>query len=93
VYAGYIGGSGSDYGYDIAVDGAGNAYVTGFTGSTQTTFPVKVGPDFTYNGGYDAFVAKMRANGTGLVYAGYIGGGARVTLAMVSQWIARAMPT
>ena len=34
-----------------------------------------VGPDLTYNGGdYDAFVAKVKADGTGLVYAGYIGG-------------------
>jgi len=75
VYCGYIGGSDYDYGYGIAVDGSGNAYVTGFTESTQTTFPVKVGPDLTHNGGYgDVFVAKVNASGTALVYCGYIGG-------------------
>jgi hypothetical protein len=75
VYAGYIGGSGGDEGYGITVDGAGSAYVTGVTGSTEATFPVTVGPDLTYNGGsYDAFVAKVNAAGTGLVYVGYIGG-------------------
>ena len=75
VYAGYIGGGVADYGYGIAVDGAGNAYVTGFTDSDETTFPVTVGPDLTYNGGvYDAFVAKVNAAGTALVYCGYIGG-------------------
>ena len=74
VYAGYIGGSGYDYGYGIAVDAAGNAYVTGSTESTETTFPVTVGPDLTYNGISDAFVAKVNADGTALVYAGYIGG-------------------
>jgi len=75
VYCGYIGGNGSDAGYGIAVDGAGAAYVTGYTDSTEASFPVMGGPDLTYNGGdYDAFVAKVRADGTGLVYAGYIGG-------------------
>ncbi len=74
LYAGYIGGASDDSGYGIAVDGAGNAYVTGFTTSDQTTFPVTGGPDLTYNGGYDAFVAKVNGAGTALLYAGYIGG-------------------
>src|SRR6266540_470448 len=74
VYCGYIGGSGDDYGYGVAVDGFGNAYVTGQTTSTEATFPVTVGPDLTANGQNDAFVAKVNAAGTGLVYCGYIGG-------------------
>jgi hypothetical protein len=75
VYAGFLGGSQRDNGYGIAVDAAGNAYVTGETRSND--FPAVVGPDLTHNGGVyngDAFIAKVRANGTGLVYAGFIGG-------------------
>ena len=78
IYAGYIGGAGWDYGYGIAVDSTGAAYVTGNTSSSEATFPVAGGPDLTYNGGNsyggDAFVAKVSPAGTGLVYAGYIGG-------------------
>jgi hypothetical protein len=74
VYCGYIGGSADDGGYGIAVDGAGNAYVTGETSSGEATFPVTVGPDLTHNGSRDAFVAKVNAAGTALVYCGYIGG-------------------
>ena len=60
VYATYIGGSGDEGGNGVAVDGAGNAYVTGATGSTETSFPVTGGPGVTYNGGYTvAFVAKV----------------------------------
>ena len=74
-YAGYIGGSGTDLGFGIAVDPSGNAYITGQTSSSQTTFPDTVGPDLTYNGGgSDAFVAKVNRTGTALDYAGYIGG-------------------
>jgi hypothetical protein len=76
VYCGYIGGSNVEYGYGIAVDSSGYAYITGYTGSTEDTFPASVGPDLTYNDGYeDAFVAKVKSDGTGLVYCGYIGGG------------------
>ena len=64
IYAGYIGGAGNDAIFDIALDAAGNAYVTGFTTSDQTTFPVTVGPDLTFNGSEDAFVAKVNAAGT-----------------------------
>jgi len=79
VYAGYIGGSGDDYGTGIAVDSTGNAYVTGYTFSTEATFPVTVGPDLTFNGDVstfnnDAFVVKVNPSGTALIYAGYIGG-------------------
>jgi hypothetical protein len=77
-YAGYIGGNRFDEGTGIAVDSAGNAYVTGHTQSTEATFPVTVGPDLTHNGGMvgdsDAFVTKVNPAGTALVYAGYIGG-------------------
>ncbi len=75
VYAGYIGGDSGDFGYGIAIDNAGNAYVTGRTYSTEASFPISGGPDLTYNGGeYDAFVAKVNAAGTGLYFAGYLGG-------------------
>lgn len=74
VYCGYIGGSGDDYGRGIAVDASGAAYVTGDTSSDESTFPVSVGPDLTHNGGADAFVAKVRPDGAGLAYCGYIGG-------------------
>src|SRR6266540_2471887 len=74
VYCGYIGGVNEDFGNGVAVDNSGNAYVTGYTSSTQATFPVIVGPDLTYRAANDAFVAKVKADGTGLVYCGYIGG-------------------
>ncbi|MBK6436816.1 MAG: SBBP repeat-containing protein [Rhodanobacteraceae bacterium] len=75
VYAGYIGGNGPDIARGVAVDAAGNAYITGYCTSGPTTFPVLVGPDLTYNGGsYDAWVAKVNPEGTALLYAGYIGG-------------------
>ena len=73
-YCGYIGGSGTDYGYGIAVDGAGHAYVTGYTYSAADTFPVTVGPDMIYSASADAFVAKVNTSGTALDYCGYIGG-------------------
>jgi Beta-propeller repeat len=74
-YCGYIGGADRDEGNGIAVDGQGNAYVTGFTDSYESSFPVTVGPDLTYNGGrWDAFVARVNPQGTGLDYCGYIGG-------------------
>ena len=74
IYAGYIGGDGDDQGIDIAVDAAGNAYVTGTTTSAAATFPEKVGPSLTFGGQQDAFVAKVDPTGSSLVYAGYLGG-------------------
>jgi hypothetical protein len=73
VYSTYIGGSDDDRGYAIAVDGSGNAYVTGYTSSTN--YDVTAGAFQTTNGGYaDVFVTKLNATGTALVYSTYIGG-------------------
>lgn len=77
LYAGFIGGSNYDEASGIAVDPFGYAYVVGATASSQSTFPDIVGPDKTYNGGGDAFVAKVKVDGTGLAYAGYLGGGGK----------------
>jgi len=82
VYAGFLGGSDVDFGFGIAVDGAGNAYVVGQTNSSD--FPATIGPDLTYNGGGDVFVAKVNAAGTGLVYAGFLGGSAEEGVAGIA---------
>ncbi|MGH2677673.1 MAG: hypothetical protein ACRDHB_04855 [Actinomycetota bacterium] len=73
-YSGFIGGSSADIGFGIAVDGQGHAYINGATQSSQTSFPVTVGPDLQHNGGWDTFVTKVNPLGSGLDYAGYIGG-------------------
>jgi hypothetical protein len=74
VYATYLGGSGFDRGFGIAVDAAGQAYVTGQTDSLN--FPIAGSPFQTTSGGgtYDAFVAKLNAASTMLVYSTYLGG-------------------
>jgi len=73
VYSTYIGGSSDNRGYGIAVDGSGNAYVTGYTNSTD--YDVTPGAFQTTNeGGGDVFVTKLNATGTALVYSTYIGG-------------------
>jgi len=71
VYSTYIGGTGPDHGYGIAVDGSGSAYVTGDTGSTD--FPTQ-DPYQVDQGLYDAFVAKLSPLGNALVYSTYLGG-------------------
>ena len=58
VYSTYLGGSDDDRGFGIAVDGAGSAYVTGLTASTD--FPTTAGAaQTTLAGDSDAFVAKI----------------------------------
>ena len=75
-YATYLGGSGSDGGYALALDAAGRATVTGETASSD--FPTTPGAfDTSYNGGYpygDAFVVRINAAGSALDYATFLGG-------------------
>jgi len=71
VYSTYLGGSGDDYGYDIAVDGSGSAYMTGYTYSSD--FPTVDPYDGSFNGDADVFVSKLSASGSSLVYSTYLG--------------------
>ncbi len=74
IYSTYLGGSGEELGYGIALDSSENAYVTGLT--TSTNFPTTPGTiQNTYGGGpFDAFVTELNASGTALVYSTYLGG-------------------
>ena len=75
VYSTYLGGSGQDAGFGIAVDSSGNAYVTGDTASTNFPGASSSSIQPTYGGGpYDAFVAEISAGGTALLYSTYLGG-------------------
>ena len=71
-YSTYLGGSGGDDGIGIAVDSAGNTYVTGPTGSTN--FPLQDPLQPNYGGDTDLFVTKLNPAGTALVYSTYLGG-------------------
>ena len=68
-YSTYLGGSGDDNGIGIAFDSGGNAYVTGETQSTN--FP---GASDALRGTSDAFVTKIAADGSSLIYSTYVGG-------------------
>lgn len=82
VYSTYLGGSGSELGFNVgsvAVDAAGSAYVTGWT--TSTDFPATAGAFQTTSGGgtdpcvnCDAFVSKLDPTGSALAYSTYFGG-------------------
>jgi len=70
-YSTYLGGSRHDHGTEIAVDAWGNAYVTGYTHSSD--FPPAPGYG-NYAGDADVFVAKLNSRGSALVYLTYLGG-------------------
>ena len=72
VYSSYLGGSGSDGASGVAVDSAGRAYVTGSTSSTD--FPTANALQGANAGGFDAFAARLRPDGSGLIFSTYLGG-------------------
>ena len=85
VYLTYLGGSGEDGADGVAVDAQGNAYVGGYTSSTNfPTANINLGSGLstnisgTYLSGFgyrtDAFIAELNTNGSGLLYSGLLGG-------------------
>ena len=76
-YATYLGGSGNERGFGIAVDAAGQAYVTGWTNSsnfpvTPNAFQRTIGyPDPSVS---NAFVVKLNTAGNAIVFSSYLGG-------------------
>jgi hypothetical protein len=81
IYQTYLGGSGNEIASALAVDSAGNAYITGFTDSTN--FPLAAALYTNISGvvnpnvkafPVDAFVAELGAGGSNLVYSTYLGG-------------------
>jgi hypothetical protein len=73
IYSTFLGGSNNDFGYAIALNPGGNAYITGWTSSTNfSTTPGAF--DTTLNGSNDSFVIKLNAGGSALEYSTYLGG-------------------
>jgi hypothetical protein len=78
LYSTYLGGAGYEYGFGIAVDGLGRAYVTG---QANSTFPTTPGAyDETDNPLDDVFMSVLAPAGDGagdLLYSTYLGGTGR----------------
>ena len=69
----YVGGTSYEEGKDIAVDGLGHAYITGYTYSAN--YPtVAGGVDTSHAGGTDVFLTKLNPSGSGLIYSVFLGG-------------------
>ncbi|MBI4470732.1 MAG: SBBP repeat-containing protein [Acidobacteria bacterium] len=89
VYSTYLAGSTNEGPRDITVDLDGNAYVTGNT--TSTNFPTVNPIQPVYGGVNDAFITKINAAGTALVYSTYSAARTR-SLGTASSWTVAAMP-
>ncbi len=77
IYSAFLGGAGADRARAVAVDSAGQAYVAGDT--TSPDFPAVNAFQRSSGGGQDAFVAKLNASGTGLIFSTYLGGSGGAT--------------
>jgi hypothetical protein len=73
VYSTYLGGANFDSAYGVALDSLNNAYIVGYTNSTD--FPVQNAYQSVFGGGdWDTFVAKINPSGSAIVYSTYYGG-------------------
>jgi len=77
IYATYLGGSGAELSYGVAVDDLNRTYLVGTTSSVD--FPTIGAFQNNNAGGIDAFVATLSPDGSALQYASYLGGGGNET--------------
>jgi len=87
LYLTYLGGSGSDDVFSIALDDMGSAYVTGITaGGLPTNLALDTSPQPTIGsgGGTGAYVAKLSPAGNQLLYLTYLGGASNEVQGMVA---------
>jgi Beta-propeller repeat len=93
IYSTLVGGGLDDAGRAIAIDGLGNAFVTGFTSSTD--FPTTPGAfQPVLNGAINAFVIKLNPAGSALVYSTFLGGdGVDVGLGIAADAVGNAYVT
>lgn len=81
VYSTYLGGNGMDEAFALALDSSKNMYITGHTSSTDFPTASAYRDTFTPSGqnAYDAFITKIAASGSSLVYSTYLGGNGKET--------------
>src|SRR5262249_9242712 len=74
VYNTFLRGSTADQALGIAIDNAGDAYVTG--GAQSADFPTTLNAfQSSFNGpSRDAFITKLNPGGTGLIFSTFLGG-------------------
>jgi hypothetical protein len=72
LYSSYLGGDSSDLGFSIAADSTGNAYIAGESSSSEVTFPL-VNPIQGTQNNTLAFITKLNATGTAVVYSTFLG--------------------
>jgi hypothetical protein len=74
VYSTFVGGSSNDVGTGVALDSSGNAYVTGWTASTD--FPTMNPLQPLLDGSFDVFMTKLNTTGSALIYSTFLGNAA-----------------
>jgi len=83
VYSTFLGGNRADEARSLAVDALGNVYVTGYTFSLD--FPMANALQRQYGGNVDAFVTKINASGSALLYSTFLGGSGLENTGLVSD--------
>ncbi|MBS1791368.1 MAG: SBBP repeat-containing protein [Acidobacteria bacterium] len=83
LYSTFLGGDRAEEAKEIALDPLGNAYITGYTFSLN--FPLVNALQPNYGGNVDAFVTKLNATGTELIYSTFLGGTGTENTGLVSE--------